>query len=176
VEAQASLSKREQQLESLKGVCMKRGWAPQYLQNAPDGDLALGCALEMQRCRQAGHHALVVALATEASVLGLDHPRIQENLQRSRAKAAKANVLNQAKNLLGATPPARQAAVILLADAVIAEPDSSDYRKLLRKAIREEINERSGSALSPEICDATIDLCVNERLLDALERRRNSVS
>jgi hypothetical protein len=174
VEEQASISKREQQLHSLKGVCLKSGWAPQYLQTAPDGDLALGCALEMQRCRQAGQHALVVALATEAGVLGLDHPRIEENLKRSRAKAAKASVLSQVQTLLDANPPCYEAAVTLLADALVHEPDSGEYRKLLVQAVRQEITERSGDALTPEIRDATVDLHVNERLLDALQRRRSS--
>lgn len=174
LEDQTSPSKREHQLESLKSVCLKRGWAPQCLQNAPDDDLALSCALEMQRCRQAGQHSLVVALATEAGVLGLDHPRIEENLKRSRAKAVKASVLSQAQALLDTNPPSCHAAATLLADALVHEPDSSDYRKLLEKAVRLEITERSGDALSPEIRDATVDLHVNERLLDALQRVRSS--
>jgi hypothetical protein len=136
--------------------------------------VALACAQEMQRCRQAGQHALVVGLATQAAVLGLEHPRIQDNLQRSRGKAARANVLSQAQNLLQASPPAYQASASLLADALLAEPDCSSYRKLLVDTVRREIEERSGSALAPELRDATVDLQVNERLLEALERRRNS--
>ena len=170
----AGLPKRQQQLEALQAVCLKAGWAPQCLASGDGGDLALACALEMQRSRKAGQHALVVALATEAAVLGLEHPRIQENLQRSRVKAVKANVLSQAKALLQATPPACQAAATILADALAADPDSRDYRKLLVEAVRQEIEQRSGTALAPELRDATVDLQVNERLLDALERRRSS--
>lgn len=173
VQEHASLLTREQQLESLKRACLRRGWTPQCLQTADNGDLGLGCALEMQRCRQAGQHALVVALATEAAVLGLDHPRIRENLQRSRAKAVKANVLSQAQSLLDATPPAYQAAITILADAIVGNQDSSDYRKLLGKAVRKKLTERAGKELAPELFDATVDVYVNEQLLDALERRRS---
>ncbi len=161
-------------LEALRKVCLQAGWAPQCLQASDQNDVALACAQEMQRCRQAGQHALVVGLATQAAVLGLEHPRIQDNLQRSRGKAARANVLSQAQNLLQASPPAYQASASLLADALLAEPDCSSYRKLLVDTVRREIEERSGSALAPELRDATVDLQVNERLLEALERRRNS--
>ena len=174
VEEHAALPKREQLLTALKAVCQKAGWAPQSLKSVDGDDVGLACALEMQRCRQAGQHALVVALATEAAVLGLEHPRIHENLQRSRGKAAKANVLSQAQGLLQANPPAHQAAAMLLADALLADPDCRDYRKLLVDAVRLEIEERSGSALAPELRDATVDLQVNERMLNALERRRSS--
>ena len=167
-------AKRGQQLESLKALCLQAGWAPQCLQSDDGDDVALACALEMQRCRQAGQHALVVALATQAAVLGLEHPRIQDNLQRSRGKAAKANVLAQARGLLECRPPAFKAAAQVLAEAILADPDSQEYRKLLVDAVRGEIEQGNLSSLAPELRNSTVDLEVNERLLAALESRRAS--
>lgn len=167
-------AKRGQQLESLKALCLQAGWAPQCLQSDDGDDVALACALEMQRCRQAGQHALVVALATQAAVLGLEHPRIQDNLQRSRGKSAKANVLAQARGLLECRPPAFKAAAQVLAEAILADPDSQEYRKLLVDAVRGEIEQGNLSSLAPELRNSTVDLEVNERLLAALESRRAS--
>lgn len=161
-----------EQLQALQAVCRKAGWAPNALGPEAEADVALACAREMQRCRQADQHALVVALAAEAALLGLEHERIRENLNRSRGRARRDSTLAQVQALLQGDRASQEAAIELLLDAMSTDPECSEYRKILAESIEHRLNPRSLHALTPELRQATIDLEVNQLLLERLERRR----
>lgn len=161
-----------EQLQALQAVCRKAGWAPNALGSEAEADVALACAREMQRCRQADQHALVVALAAEAALLGLDHDRIRDNLTRSRGRARRDSTLAQVQALLQGDRASQEAAIELLLDAMSTDPECGEYRTLLGDYIGRSLNQRSLKALTPELRQATIDLEVNQLLLERLERRR----
>jgi hypothetical protein len=163
-----------EQLRSLRAVCTAFGWAANVLGQESEGDVALACAREMQRCRQAGQHGLVVALGTEAALLGLEHERIRENLERSRMRAQRQSTLEQVQALLQGKKPASEAALTLLVEATLADPECPDYRRLLEECVGREIDQRSHKSLTPELRKATVKLEVNQRLLEAIDQRRQS--
>lgn len=162
------------QLQALLAVCAEAEWSPRFLDPDALEDLAEACGREMQRCRHADQHALVVALGTEAAVHGLDHKRIQEHLAFSRRQAQRENVMQQVDCLLANHPPSADEAATLLVNALASEPDSAHYRERLATCVRQAVNQRTGTALSPELLEATVQLEVNERLLEALQRRRQA--
>jgi len=162
------------QLEALLAVCAEADWSAKFLSADALNDVAEACGREMQRCQQANRHALVVSLGTEATVQGLEHKRIQEHLDYSRRQAQRDNVVEQVNCLLENNPPAAEEATALLINALAAEPNFSAYRNLLTTCVRQLVIQRTGTALSPKLLESTVQLEVNERLLDALQRRRQS--
>ena len=162
------------QLAALQAVCTKAEWSSRLLRPDALNDVAKACGREMRRCRQAGRHDLVVSLGTEAAVQGLEHKHIQEHLAYSRRQAQRENVIQQVDCLLKNNPPATEEATSLLVHALATEPDFPDYRNLLATCVRQRVNQRTGTALSAELLEATVQLEVNERLLEALQRRRQT--
>ncbi len=160
------------QLEALLSVCAEADWSPRFLSADALDHLAEACGREMQRCRQADQHVLVVALGTEAALQGLEHKRIQEHLEHSRRQAQRENVIQQVNCLLQNNPPAAEEATKLLVNALATEPDFADYRSLLATCVRQSVDQRTGAGLPAELLESTVQLEVNERLLEALQRRR----
>ncbi len=160
------------QLAALQAVCTKADWSARFLSADALNDVAKACGREMRRCRKAERHDLVVSLGTEAAVQGLEHKHIQEHLAYSRRQAQHENINQQVDCLLKNNPPAAEEATTLLVNALATEPDSQNYRNLLATCVREVVNQRTGTALSAELLEATVQLEMNERLLEALLRRR----
>jgi hypothetical protein len=156
-------------LKALRHVCRSEGWTPQFLDASASGDIALACAREMQRCRQEGRHALVVALAAEAALQNVAHPRIQDNLNRSQAKAQLGNL----RKMLDGDRAAMLSAEVLLIEALIDNPDHQEYRKLLAECIGRQLESQSGFSIHPELRQSAVNLEISQRLLRALQRRRN---
>jgi hypothetical protein len=125
----------------------------------------------MQRYRQTDHHVLVVALGTEAAMQGLEHKRIQEHLERSRRQGQRENVIQQVNCLLQNNPPAAEEATKLLITPYATEPGFADYRSLLATCVRQSEDQRTGTGLPAELLESSVQLEVNERLLEALQRR-----
>jgi hypothetical protein len=161
------------QLVALLAVCTNANWSARFL--CPDAlnDLAKACGQEMRRCRQANRHDLVVSLGTEAAVQGLEGKQILEHLNYSRRQAQRDNVIQQVDCLLTNNPPAADDATTLLVNALATEPGYPEYRSLLAKCVRQVISQRTETALSAELLEATVQLEVNERVLEALQRRQS---
>ena len=87
----------------LRKLCRDAGHTPEVLGAVMDLPLDQACAREMQLCRQKGQHKLVISLGETAVAMGLDHPRIRNNLTRSKkllrreARLAKIQRLLQGK-------------------------------------------------------------------------------
>jgi len=159
-------------LQALRRVCQSEGWKPQFFDASASTDVGLACAKEMQRCRLEGRHALVVALAAEAALQNVNHPRIQDNLNRSQAKAQleslRAMVVGDSAGLLAAEG--------LLLDALIDSPGNQEYRQLLIECIGRQLDQQSGGTMKPELRQSILNLEMNKRLLQAVHRRRKDVA
>jgi hypothetical protein len=155
-------------LKALRQVCRSEGWIPQFLDSSASDDIALACAKEMQRCRLEGRYALVVALAAEAALQNITHPRIQDNLNRSQAKAQ----LEALRKMVDGDKATMLSAEVLLLEAVIDNPDHQEYRTLLTECIGRQLELQSGSSMHPELGQSTLNLEISQRLLRALQRRR----
>jgi hypothetical protein len=162
------LSDPSEQLKALLRVCREAAWTPQGLDASASEDVALACGKEMQRCRLAGRHALVVALGAEAGLLGLAHQRIQHNLELSQGKAQLENLREMLKGNLTALVAAER----LLLNALIEEPKNREYRQLLEECIARQLEQDGGPGLQNDLRRATVNLELNQRLLKAIECRR----
>jgi hypothetical protein len=158
------------QLRALRRVCGDADWSPEFLKESAVSDLELACAKEMQRCRLAGRHALVVALAAEAALQGLVHKRIQDNLERSKEKAQ----LESFRVMLKSDQVALVEAERLLLEALIDTHGNREYRQLAADVIGRQLAQQGDSVMSSELRQATVDLELNQRLLKAIERRRSN--
>lgn len=160
-----------EQLRRLRAICSAAGWDPVDLGPDAAGDVALACGREMQRSRQAGLHTLVVELGTEAALLGLDHERIRNNLERARARTDRDRTVAEVSALLDGNEPLPEATLTRLVEATLAELKHGDYRRLLEECLKREMERRGTENVLPELRRPTVLLEVNQRLLDALERR-----
>jgi len=162
-------SKNRQQsvLLRLISICERDKWTPKHLNSSSSDDLGLLCAQEMQLCRQKGRHSLVISLAAEAALNRIYHPRIDENLRRSMTLGARELTIKQINACQQNDSYDPTTLINLICNALIADPDCKEYREKLRQIVGKEVNGSLLADLSPDLIDATIDLRVNQYIIQS---------
>ena len=174
VQAQDSEARQEttRVLEALRKVCRKAGVTPLRLTDSVGDAVEQACAKEMQAARQQGNHSLVIALGRKALRLGLDHPRIHSNLQRSERLLRRETLLEEVNALLQGKRSAKEKAEHMMLEALIDDPEFKLCRTLLNNRLRERLSRGKGDSFADELLDHRIGLEFNRRRLELLEQRR----
>ena len=161
----------------LRKLCRHAGHTPEVLGASTDVPLDQACALEMQICRQRGQHNLVISLGETAVAMGLDHPRISNNLTRSRKLLMREARLEKIQRLLQGKRSSRDRAETLLVEGLLDDPGTSSYRVLLEKCLRDRFRRAKGDPFKLELLDVRVGHEINRRqleLLELLELRQSS--
>ena len=158
----------------LRKLCRDAGHTPEVLGAGMDLPLDQACAREMQLCRQKGQHNLVISLGETAVAMGLDHPRIQNNLSRSRKLLRREARLAKIQRLLQGKRSSRDRAEALLVEGLLDDPGTSTYRVLLEKRVRDRFRRAKGDPFKLELLDARVGHEINRRQIELLELRQSS--
>ena len=158
----------------LLDLCRDAGYTPELLGAGKDLPLDQACAREMQICRLQGQHKLVISLGETAVAMGLDHPRIQNNLSRSRKLLRREARLAKIQRLLQGKRSSRDRAEALLVEGLLDDPGTSTYRVLLEKRVRDRFRRAKGDPFKLELLDARVGHEINRRQLELLELRQSS--
>ena len=138
------------------------------------GDLNLACAREMQAARLQGQHQLVVNLGRKARKLGVHHPRINSNLERSERLLRHQNVMETVQKLLAGKRSAREKAEQLMVEAITDDPEFHECRQQLLACLKERLGRKSKDPFRDELLEARVGLELNRRRLALLEQRLKS--
>ena len=158
----------------LQKLCRDAGHTPELLRTSRDLPLDQACAREMQLCRQKGQHNLVISLGETAVAMGLDHPRIHNNLTRSRKLLKREARLAKIQRLLQGNRASRDRAEALLVEGLLDDPGTSTYRVLLEKRVRDRFRRAKRDPFKLELLDVRVAHEINRRQLALLELRQSS--
>ena len=161
-------------LTALRKVLQKAEIQPVVLLDDLSDGIELACAKEMQLQRQQGNHQLVVALGRRALKLGLDHPRIQSNLNRSDRQWKRDALMEKVERLLAGKRSAKDKAERLMIEAITDDPEFRVCRRQLEHCLRERLGAVKNDPLASELLDQRVGLELNRRRLALLEQRLSS--
>ncbi len=158
----------------LRRLCRKAWHTPEVLGAVTDLPLDQACAREMQICRLRGQHNLVISLGETAVAMGLDHPRILNNLVRSRKLLEREARLGKIQRLLQGKRSSRDRAEALLVEGLLDDPGTSRYRLLLEKRLRDRFRRDKRDPFRLELLDVRVNHEINRRQIELLELRKSS--
>ena len=121
-----------------------------------------------------GQHKLVISLGETAVAMGLDHPRISNNLTRSRILLKREARLDKIQRLLQGKRSSRDRAEALLVEGLLDDPGTSSYRVLLEKRLRDRLRRAKRDPFRLELLDVRVGHEINRRQLELLELRQSS--
>ena len=158
----------------LRNLCRDAGHTPEVLGAVIDLPLDQACAREMQICRLQGQHKLVISLGETAVAMGLDHPRIHNNLTRSRNLLKREARLEKIQRLLQGKRSSRDRAEALLVEGLLDDPGTSSYRVMLEKRLRDRFRRAKGDPFRLELLDVRVGHEINRRQIELLALRQSS--
>lgn len=158
----------------LRKLCLDAGHPPEVLGASREVPLDQACAQEMQICRLKGEHKLVISLGETAVAMGLEHPRIRNNLTRSRKLLKREARLGKIQKLLQGKRSSRDRAETLLVEGLLDDPGTSRYRMLLEKRLSDRFRRAKRDPFRLELLDVRVGHEINRRQVELLELRQSS--
>ena len=116
----------------------------------------------------------MISLGETAVAMGLDHPRIHNNLVRSRQLLEREARLDKIQRLLQGKRSSRDRAEALLVEGLLDDPGTSRYRVLLEKRLRERFRRPKRDPFRLELLDVRVGHEINRRQVELLELRQSS--